>query len=40
MVQHILGDCSDEVLNYLDLRLLKVRAVSSTIVISFCMHVL
>lgn len=40
VVQHILGGYSDEVLNSLDLRLLKVRAMSSTIVISFSMHVL
>lgn len=40
VVQHVLGDYSDEVMNCLDLRLLKVRGVSSTIIISFCMPVL
>lgn len=38
VVQHIFY--SDEVMNSLDLRLFKVRAVSSTIIISFCMPVL
>lgn len=38
VVQHIFY--SDEVTNSLDLRLFKVRAVSSTIIISFCMPVL